>query len=494
MSHTSRRLVAGGVLAAALLAACPGSWGRPDKAQRSALWVGPGAPELSVVDLQRLDRAGIGEVFAEAAELKWSGSAPQIVSLPLPALPRRTAATLAVRGRWPTGELDTKAVAAELGRAVRRLEQESEEKGIVALGVHFDVDATGALASYGAVLAALRGGFDRTHFLSASFDRRWLADPAAQAVADGVDFLVAFLYGQRPGAPDDAAAWDLQAVEANFEPLEKLGRKYLLGVVTVGAATQLDASGAPVSYTTGLSLAPLVRDPLLELEHGFTLKAIDRQVYTFKAHGAVHLGDWRLRPGAGVRVVRLSSNHLEEFRRLVGAHDLPHHLGELFYRLPRADERLSLSLANLLAALGKEPATPRLDVQVTLARRTPRSLVLHVKLLNDSDETTEVAQLDSNFVEIDASGATVGRVDPGQFYRFEMLAKRPDGELVRSFRDAGTLRLYEPVLEAHEAVESGDAELLLRGRDADLTVYATFLLPDGRDVEFGPVPWTPEAK
>ena len=58
---------------------------------------------------------------------------------------------------------------------------------------------------------------------------------------------------------------------------------------------------------------------------------------------------------------RIDAPHIEELLRLLTIWDLPHHLGEVFYRVRGEEERLSLSIENLLQGLALEPATPSLS-------------------------------------------------------------------------------------------------------------------------------------
>jgi hypothetical protein len=468
------------LLAAAVFAGgCFGIFERQKKGAGSAVWLSAESGEITDADLARLQSAGMHELFVEVAELEWSGITPSLAPLPPARLPRRAAVTLVVRGRWPSGELDPQATAKKLADLLQSLRIESEGRGLLPVGFHFDVEASGQLESYAKTLAKLDALLEGGPFLSVTVGRRWLDQPQIERVAKAADFVVCFLYGQRPGAEEDPQAWDLQAVEANLRRLEKLGRKYFLGVITLGSASHLGRGGEVLGYETALSLAPLVANPALELKHGFTLQGIDRLVYDFNARGPTQVGDWRVAPGESVRVVKTATPFLEEFLRRAGAWELPNRLGQVYYRLPRAVDRLSLSLANLASALEPEPATPLLEVRLEPRVRSEKRWLLRLELENKNDETTDIAMIDNNYVEIRAQGGTFADVDLGDFRRFDLL-KGEEKNTLRAVREADTVRLFLPILEGREVARTGDIEVRVSGRAPVLTVAPTFLLPDGR--------------
>jgi len=303
-------------------------------------------------------------------------------------------------------------------------------------------------------------------------------------VARVADFLVSPLYGQRPGEAKDSAAWDLAQVEAALHQLEKLDRDYLVEVVTVGQA-RLDGTGGALATTRG-SLGELVRSPVLELSHGFTLETIDGRTYRFEAQRLGTVLGWPVARGDAISVLQLGSHNLEEYRRRVETLDLKHRLGEVYHRLPAAGEGFALTVDNLVAALAPEPA--RAELKLTLEPLEEEAGQYRVVLENPSAEPTDFATLSSNFVEVAAPGGVFGKVDPGDFYRWELFRVTPDGQRVRSFRRAGVLRLYGRYLGPGERKESGVIEL---STEEPPTAYAEFLLPDGTSLRVEPVPDRP---
>src|SRR5690606_4501643 len=184
---------------------------------------------------------------------------------------------------WPSGSVAPKEAAAELARGIQGLVIAAEGAGRAPIGVHFDLEAAGAPADYARTLESLREELDGRLELSASFGPAQLTDAeAAKRLAEPLDFLVAFLYGQRPEADEDARAWDLQSVEVAVRGLERLDRPYYLTAVTVGTASWR-SRGRVQATSTSLDLSALVRESRLELKRGFSLEGIDRQVYEFRA-------------------------------------------------------------------------------------------------------------------------------------------------------------------------------------------------------------------
>lgn len=468
------------VLALGLLAAgCGADREGPVKPRRSAIWVAAGS-QATPGELNRLAQVGVEEPFVEAADLVWRGGVPELEGQPRAPAARRTGVTLVIRGVWPPSELPADDTVRTLAEALRELARDAERSSLVPLGFHFDMEAPAGLAAYADVLAALRGELDTRLFLSASVERRWLGREDLSRLAGAVDFLVAFLYGQRPGEPDEPQAWDLTEVTAGVERMEELGADYMLGVVTVGRAELLDRRDGLQEVTTGLSLGDLGRESALELGGGFSLEGADRQLHRFTAVSPVRVGDWRLGTGEVVRVVRLAPRHLEDLRQRVEPLEPRHLLGYLYYRLPLADEQLSLSVESLADTLASEGVLEPPRVTLTPQGRSGGRWRFTIAAENPADEPTEVARLlEYNYVELRARGGTIGRVDPGGFRRWELLEDRRGGDPVPAFRSANMVRLYTPILDGGERVETGVVEVVAAGGgEPEVTAGGRFLLSD----------------
>lgn len=473
-------------LVAVLLGGCLGG-SRPDKPPGMALWLTRDSPELSPSAQTRLAALGLKEIYFDAADLQWNAG-PHLAKLDWPTVPRRTPVTLVIRGVWQPGDRPPEQLATALSSQLSSLRIEAEHGGLVVNGFHFEVAPADAAESLGTVLSRLRSQLGAKLFVSAGLNRNALEGPGAKAVAGGVDFIVSLLYGQRSGEAEDPTAWDLMAVEENFRRLEALGKPYFTGAVTLGTARWRDRSGGIKGVTTELALGDLVGGHNLELQRGFSLEGVDRQVWEWKALGPATVGAWNLAKGESVRVVRTATPFMEEFRRRVGAWESTKRRGEVFYRLPRENEKLSLSVDNLVEVLAPDAAAPKLEVSLERLETTATRWKLRVHLENPSSESTDLAYFDSNYVEIAVQGATIGEVERGEFQRTEVLA---DGErgTMRAYREANMLRLYLPLVEEHHAATSGAIELKLTQRKPVVTTSASFLLADGQTLAIAPQEW-----
>lgn len=485
--NASRSAKGAGWVALALLAGCLGAE-RPIKPPGSALWLAEASGELAPGTQIRLGELGMREIFLQAAELGWNPE-PRLTRRSWPRVPRRTPTTLVVEGDWRPGESRADQVAERLAVAIKSLRIDAEQAGMLPVGVHFRVAPRDQGEHFARALGELRRALGSQLYVSAEIDRAWLGTPLAASVAAEVDFVVCFLYGQRPEEAEDPRAWDLAEVEANHRRLAELERPYLIGAVVLGTATWRSRDGTAKGTSTELSLGRLLAARGLELQPGFSLQGIDRQVWEFAAKAPAQVGGWRLAAGERIRVVRTATAYVEEFRRRLGAWESAHRLGEIYYRLPSADERLSLSAENLIDVLSPSAAQPALELALDVLERSERRWTVRLTLRNPSSENTEVAFLESNFVELRTTGAILGEVEPGQFQRVEVLFGE-ERNTMRAMRQADRVRLYLPLLEGGQEAASGPIELRLAGRTAPaLTTRAVFLLPDGRRLELPPQSW-----
>lgn len=482
--------VAGALVCAGTALACFANR-RDARAPGAAVWVGAASEAPSAQALERLSGQGVADYFVEVARLEWSAGRPVLENLAAPRLARRERSTLVVSGSWAAGGVDAEDAAAELSRAIQGLIITAEGAGRAPIGVHFDLEVSGAPGDYARTLAALRDELDGRLDLSASFGPGQLADPeAAKRLAEPLDFLVAFLYGQRPGEDEDARAWDLQSVEAAVRELERLDRPYYLAAVTVGTASWRARNGAVHATSSSLDLSALVRESRLELKRGFSLEGIDRQVYEFRAKAPVEVAGWKLAPSDSVRVVRAATSNVEEFLRRCGAWGAEHLLGPLFWRLPEPGERLALTAANLADALAPNPSLPALELAVERDTDAKRDWRLRLTLVNHSDEPTDLAFFDANWVELSVEGARIADVHHGQFARFE-LYHEGERATMRALREADTVRFWAPIVEGRQRMMSGPIQLLRTGaRPPAVRTAGRFILTDGSIVEVASREWT----
>ena len=478
---------------ALLLAACFGSWGRPERPQGDAAWVSDPAA-LDGLDVAALQAGGLKELFVETGTLDWDGAVPHVAVEHLQTVGGPIRVTLVVKGSWGPTLGESKTAGGRLADEIKRLVLAAQARGLSPVGVHLDLEAAGNLTSYAQGLRAVRGELQKTLLLSTSIRRSWLADEAVGKVARAVDYCVVFVYGQRPGEDDDPSAWDLQEVGKTLRAAEALKGPYVAGVITLGSATHQGVRGESLEWTSTLGLGDLVRNPRLKMQGGFTLEGLDRSVYGFRAEAPTTVGDWQLTRGQGVRVVGTGPNYLQGLRKRIAEIATPRHRGDVYFRLPLATERLTPSAAQLMDALGPGTASPDLALSVELVERNSQHWVFKILLENRNDEHSDIALLDNNFVEASARGGVLGDVQPGAYPRFELLRQGSDAVDMAALRAPERVRLYLPVLEGKGIYASGPIELRLKERSAELTLSASFLLPDGRVVTAPSLVWTPPAK
>lgn len=415
---------------------------RPQKQPGAALWLTRESGELTAEAQTRLADLGLKEIYLDAAEIEWRGN-PHLRRIEAPTIPPRTPTTLVIYGGWSPGDRPPDGLATALLNELSGLRVNAEQRGLKVVGYHFEVDAGNHATSFGKSLGRLRTLLGSQYFVSAGLRRQALEGPDAQAIAAGVDYVVSRIYGQRPGEAEDPTAWDLEEVEKSFRRLEGLGCPYFTGAVTLGTASWRARGGETRAFTTELSLGELIHRRNLELKPGFSLEGIDRQVWEFVATGPARVRAWDLAAGESVRIVRTATPLLEEFRRRVGAWESSRRLGDVLYRLRRDDERLSLSVDNLADVLDPDATEPLLDLRLEKESATASQWRVRLHLANKGTESTDLAFFDSNYVQLEVNGATIGEVSPGEFHRFELLADGEQGTM-RAFREANMVRLFCP--------------------------------------------------
>ncbi len=475
------------LLALGALCGCFGDR-RDPKSPGLSIWLGGDSTAPDLAGLERLAAQGVTEYFVEAARVTWSGSSSRLESLAVPRMARREKVTLVIVGEAPSDTVDVAAAAATLAAGIDGLRVEAERAGQLPVGVHFDLATGRSLGAYATLLDGVREKLEERLYLSASLDRAALASPEAIALTAPLDFLVAFLYGQRPGELEDPTAWDLQEVERHLPALAALDRKWLLGVTTIGSATLRDRGGRPRGSTSELDLGTLVRNGALELKRGFSLEGVDRQVYEFRAKSATRLASWDLGPGESVRVVRAATSNIEELLRRSGAWASEDFLGQLFWRLPATNERLSLTAANLAEAAAADPARPALDLVVERLAADRKTWQLRATLTSGNDEGTDLAFIDANFIELEVTGGHFAEVETGDFSRFDLYFQG-DRATMRALREPDKVRLSAPFVEGRQRLSSGPILLRLTEREAVVTSGGTFMLTDGEMVELEQREW-----
>jgi len=438
------------------------------------LWLDVRSGPVSDEALEALAAGGVHEVFLQAAELTWEGGEPQWSvdwrAVPMPHAP----VTLVVGGLAPSAETSKESVAA-LAERLAEAELEIQRRGGLPVGFHFhlavpDEAALEPLAHLTAKLGAVLG---RERPLSVTLPVALLESPGARDLARAASALVVFLYGQGAQGEESKQLWDLQAVAERLALLESLDRGYLVGVVTLGRMTRRSSSGQSLDATTVGSIRRLLDQPGVDVAFGSALQAVDGRVYDFDVHRPVSVGPWRLAARDRIRIHLLAADQLQRFLELVAAPKWEHHLGQAYFRPPRAEEGLALPPQVLAGILSDRPPPARVEVQRQADRRGNR-LTVRLTVTNTGTESTEIAHVGNNFVQLRTRRGRFLSAERGDFQRYDQIDSASGRRSIRS----DTVRLHAPYLAAGETLHSGDL-VFLGARDEDLELGGSFLLPDG---------------
>ena len=469
---------------ASLAAGCSKSAERPErKAVGAAVWVSSSSEALQPNIVSKLKEAGVEEVFLQAARFDAASGEVTPTAEQL-SLPGALSCTIAISGGFK-GAGDPAALADKLIAAFRSLQSKIEQEDTLVVGLHLDFTAVESFEAYGQLLKELRGRLSGKLFLSITVQRAWLGNDLLKPVLDHVDFFVPFLFGQRIDEREEAGAWDLATIERSLRTADSLGRPYLLGVIDLGTATWTNEAGNVKERVTRISMKDLVRNQGLQLRPGFSLEGTNRRVYTFEAQRPTQVAGWSVAAGDSIRIVRVAASDLEELLRRLDLWANPNRIGQLYYRIPHSEERLSFGAESLASALKLDSKSLDLTCEVAVQRRTGRGWLVRFSLINNSGGFSELALLDNNYLEARIeSGYFGGNASAGDFQRYDLL-KETGGKRERTFRSPDILRLYAPMLEGQQQVVSGDIEVITSSAPT-FRITGNFLLPEGKDLTIGP--------
>ncbi len=454
-----------------------------------ALWITGDSQSLTEESLGALSSVGVKLYFLEVGKISWLGDRPVLEYQPIPPLTFPAKAILALKGEGPSQGLDQKHVGRDLVREIESLQQQVRQSDLQIIGINLELTGFDDFEAYAGLLKSLHKAMGKSLSLSVTLPRRWVEKAGVEEMFRWTDFVVPMLYGQLPGVSEDPKAWDFQVMEALVRRLESFEEPYFIGVITLGTASFSGASGSVKERTSRVRLEEFIHNPNITMGHGFSLKGIDRLVYVFDVEKATEVEGVKMAARSKLRIVRTTSIHQEELRRLLGAWETPHLLGEAFYRIPSDGENLSLSADNLVNALSARSVLPSPKVSIKVLRRSGSRQRIQVRLENESVEPTDIALVGSNFVELKLRSDTAyfKNVRIGLFKRYDFLRLNQAGKEIRSFRDPTILRFYIPILGSEAVMDSGPVDIVGRGSSrVEIDVSATFLVPAGKTASFGP--------
>ena len=472
------------MIAGSLIMACGESSERPArKAAASAIWVNSSSDTLQPNVASKLREAGVEEVFLQSGRLDAATGEIAVVDDQI-SLPGGLACTVTFSGVLKNNA-DPAALAERILASFRHLQSRIEQEDSLVVGLHLDFTVVDSFEAYALLLKELRTKLSQKLYLSMTVQRSWLADEALKLALDQTDFFVPFLYGQRIEEKEDSMAWDLSSIERALESVETLDRPFMLGVISLGTATWSSSSGTIKERITRISMKDLVRNPDLQLRPGFSLEGTNRRVYVFEAQRKTAVGEWSLANEETVRIVRVAASDLEELLRRLDLWANPNRIGQLYFRVPHTEERLSLSAESLASALKLDSKSLDLKTDVAVQRRTGRGWLVRFTLINSSGGFSELALLENNFIEVKIESGHYGNsANAGDFQRYDLL-REIDGRRERTFRSPDILRLYVPMLEGQQQVVSGDIEVITNSAPT-FRITGSFLLPEGKNLTIGP--------
>ena len=466
----------GGLL---LLGSCGGG-SEVGRSPTSAALVAEGA-KIDRSIASRLGSLGVGELFVAAGSFDAAGG---FTPARWPELPTGQRVALWAVIQPPPVKAD--AVADRVAEVLRSRLLEAQSFGWTPTGVLLDLSRQAPPA---ADLGASFVGRARRQLGEVGWVGVVVPRDAAGAwseVAKAAQLVVWDAYGQAPGEKIDHAAWDLLSVGPRFGPIASWGRPVMARVRTL-ASIERGGSG---ESTTEVTLGALARDRRLRLEEGFALSGVDRVSYEWRAEGRLQVGSWDLLRGERLfyRGPRLGS--LEELSRDLRART--EFGGFVFDRIPRPNESASLPIESYGRVLGSSgPTGPgQLTLELT-GSRSGRNGSLRIKLSNPSAQSSEIAMLGINYVEIEVQGGFFGDVDAGFFYRYEYLRHGETRPTMAALRRPERLRLYLPLLEAGDSFASGPIEVHFDGAGGAIKGSAEFMSQDGQPLRSQEARWIP---
>lgn len=474
------------IIALALLGiGCGGGFGgRTERPEGSALWVDQNAETLADEAVEAITNGGVNDFFVPVGKLEPDGLEGVLTRLDPVKLPSQTTLTMVVEGMLPA-TVDT--LGEQLAEAITQVRFDVEGRGLLPRGLHLDFRSVDSFESLILFLEELKGTMDEDLLLSLSIHRDWLIEPQLKAAVKNVDFIVPFLYGQRPNEREDSDAWDFGVIQDRLAEVEALEVPYVLGIVTLGTATHQDRRTNTNRRTTGQSLHPFLWERALKLSNAFSLEGANRRVYELTAQRPARVGGWDLAQGDVVRIIRPATTDINELLEIVDGGEYGRCRGYLFYRLPMTAEALSLGVEHIMGALGDEPVELAVSLDAQVQRRVRGGYLFRFLVTNENGEVSELSMVDNNFLQVQVVNGRFGDVKVGDFFRYGLFETKEDGSVEASFRRPDIIRLFVPVLSGRQVVASGD--VMIRSSSPEMILTGQFLLPDGRVVQAGPYTW-----
>jgi hypothetical protein len=336
------------------------------------------------VDVERV--AGVARarvLFVRAGQLHAEGGQVSRVRSPTGKFPQALPIHLVYNGTHALlnsfEQLEAGALASAINETYRADLGRAGKDGARVEGLQLDLDVpTRQLPRYAQLLRALREKLPPGTQLSITGLTTWMSSTALPSTLDAVDFWVPQFYGARipenlsEVVPVSSAA----SVARDVARARVLRRPFYAGVAAYGYAALYSKAGALVEIRGDLDPDDAARDPNLELverrpfetdaattNSANTANASEWR-YVFRARGETMVGGLVVHVGEQLMIDAPSAETLRASLRAVREQAGEKFLGICLFRLPTADDRTSLTLAQTVAALADRQPTTETEVRL----------------------------------------------------------------------------------------------------------------------------------
>lgn len=337
-------------------------------------------------------------------------------------------------------DIESDEIAAAIASAARTDRETAKRSGAAVVGIQLDLDvATRSLPAYAEVLRKIRSEIPPDLKLSITGLPTWMPSRDLGGVLEPLDFWIPQFYGGAiPMHIDDKIAISSPAdVERWTAQANRLGKPYFAGLAAYGYAIHYAADGGLVELRGDIDPAEAARSADLELVEGTDLDGPNgdrRRIY--RALRATVLDGLTIRAGEKVAVDLASVEVLHASVGAVRDNADDELLGVCLFRLPTAEDKTNLTVAEIASALSDEPT--RKDIEVTIARLPTGGLRVNVANAGDLS-----AKRNGTFaIELEMpKGGLRGVTDVRGFGRIDTLCGNGDAATPCSAKRATLLRM-----------------------------------------------------
>jgi hypothetical protein len=347
------------------------------------LGLGNELPAQDEVESARRE-AGASLLFVRAGQLHAEGGRVTRVRAPAGRFPQAPPIHLVYNGTHALldsfQQIEAGALASAINETYRADLSRAERDGARVEGLQLDLDVpTRQLPRYAQLLRALREKLPQGTRLSVTGLTTWMSSPALPQTLDAADFWVPQFYGARiPETLSELLPVSSPAsVARDVARARELRKPFYAGVAAYGYAALYSKAGALVEIRGDLDPGTVARDPDLELVERRPFDAdasaatstntatASEWRYVFRARAETTVGGLTVHAGEQLMIDAPSAESLRASLRAVRGQAGERLLGVCLFRLPTADDRTSLTLAQTVAALADREATTETTISLS---------------------------------------------------------------------------------------------------------------------------------